>query len=230
MGCVSGLGADKASTWQALIAGTSGIRTIKKFAEGQDELCFEGVGAAVPAGAEAGLRGHFDEKQLSGVDPFSSLAAIATLEALQQAGLWGDKPRLSRGRDRLRQRQRRQSRARGGLPAAVLFAAAERASDDHPALHEQRRRSRIFRCCSAFAAILSCSIERLFILRPCDRRSHAPDPRGARLGGDNGRKRCQSHLRLAPGLEGFAGHGARRLPALLHRPQRAWCSARARRP
>jgi nodulation protein E len=95
MGCVSGLGADKASTWQALIAGASGIRPILKFAEGQDELSFEGVGALAPADAAASLRDHYDEKQLSGVDPFSTFAAIATLEALKDAGLWGDKPRLA---------------------------------------------------------------------------------------------------------------------------------------
>jgi nodulation protein E len=95
MGCVSSLGVDKASTWQALIAGASGIRPILKFAEGQDELSFEGVGASVPEGAEASLHENFDEKQLSGVDPFSTFAAIATMEALKQAGLWGDQPRLS---------------------------------------------------------------------------------------------------------------------------------------
>lgn len=96
MGCVSGLGPDIASTWQTLVAGAGAIKPIKIFAEGQDELFFEGVGASVPADAGAPLRGHFDEKQLSGIDPFSTFAAVATLEALQEAGLWGDKARLAR--------------------------------------------------------------------------------------------------------------------------------------
>jgi nodulation protein E len=89
MGCVSGLGRDRASAWRTLMAGEGGIRPLKKYAQGQQELSFDGIGAAVPPDAMQGLAAHFAEKQLSGVDAFSSFAAAATLEALQDAGLWG---------------------------------------------------------------------------------------------------------------------------------------------
>jgi nodulation protein E len=89
MGCVSGLGPDRASAWRTLMAGDGGIRPLKKFAQGQQELSFEGIGASVPREATKNLSAHFTEKQLSGVDPFSSFAAAATLEALEDAGLWG---------------------------------------------------------------------------------------------------------------------------------------------
>jgi nodulation protein E len=95
MGCVSGLGADCISTWQTLAAGGGGIRPIRKFAEGQTELTFEGIGASVPAEAIKNLAVHFDEKQLSAVDPFSTFAAAATLEALEDSGLSGDSATLA---------------------------------------------------------------------------------------------------------------------------------------
>jgi nodulation protein E len=95
MGCVSALGSDAASTWEAVIAGRGGIRAIKKYAEGQQELAFEGIGAPVSTVALLPLRGRFSEKQLSGVDPFSAFGAAATLEALTDAGLLEDKTSLS---------------------------------------------------------------------------------------------------------------------------------------
>jgi nodulation protein E len=95
LGCVSALGADRASTWQTLVAGGGGIRPIKKFAEGQTELSYEGIGASVLPGATETLAVHFDDRQLSAVDPFSAFAAAATLEALKDSGLWGDSARLT---------------------------------------------------------------------------------------------------------------------------------------
>ena len=94
MGCVSGLGASVASTWDSLVAGKTAIRPIELIAEGQQELKFDGIAAPVIADALNILAGHFDEKQLS-ADPFANFAAAATLEALQDAGLWGDHTRLS---------------------------------------------------------------------------------------------------------------------------------------
>jgi nodulation protein E len=88
MGCISGLGADRASAWQTLMTGGGGIRPIKKFAQGQQELGCDGLGAVAPPDATKSLSGHFSEKQLAGVDPFSAFAAAATLEALIDAGLW----------------------------------------------------------------------------------------------------------------------------------------------
>jgi len=95
MGCVSGLGSNLASAWDAAIAGHGGILPIKRYAVGQQELAFEGIGAPTLADALTPLRARFSEKQLSGVDPFSAFGAAATLEALTDAGLAGDKAALS---------------------------------------------------------------------------------------------------------------------------------------
>src|ERR1051326_5093382 len=95
MGCVSGLGSNVASAWDAAIAGQGGIRPIKRYAEGQQDLAFEGIGAPALADALTPLRARFSEKQLSGVDPFSAFGAAATLEALTDAGLAGDTAALS---------------------------------------------------------------------------------------------------------------------------------------
>ena len=95
MGCVSGLGSNLASAWDAAIAGQGGIRPIKRYAEGQQDLAFEGIGAPTLADALTPLRARFSEKQISGVDPFSAFGAAATLEALTDAGLAGDKAALS---------------------------------------------------------------------------------------------------------------------------------------
>ena len=95
MGCVSALGPDAASAWDAAIAGRGGIQPIKRYAEGQQELVFEGIGAPASADALAPLKGRFTEKQLSGVDAFSAFGAAATLEALTDARLLDDKAALT---------------------------------------------------------------------------------------------------------------------------------------
>lgn len=96
MGCVSGLGVGKDAAWNALIAGRSAVRPITRLAERSEELRFDGIAAPAPddAGA-ADLTAHFSEKQLAGVDRFSTLAAAATLEALNDAGLFGDRQTLA---------------------------------------------------------------------------------------------------------------------------------------
>lgn len=94
MGCVSGLGPDVDSTWRSLIEGRSAIRPWRRVAEGQDLLAIECPAAPAHSDALTNLVRHFDEKQITGVDPFAAFAAAATLEALRDSGLWGDKPRL----------------------------------------------------------------------------------------------------------------------------------------
>jgi len=86
---VSGLGAGVAQTWANLIAGQSAIRPFAIHPDGQPELSFAGVAAPAVAGAADPLRRHFEEKQLN-ADAFANFAAAATLEALQDAGLWKD--------------------------------------------------------------------------------------------------------------------------------------------
>ncbi len=94
LGCVSGLGSDVASTWQSLLAGESAIRPIRRLAEGQAKLGIDCAAAPVRSDALAQLGRHFTEKQITGVDPFASFAAAATLEALRDSGLWKDQSRL----------------------------------------------------------------------------------------------------------------------------------------
>jgi nodulation protein E len=96
MGCVSGLGVDRTATWKNLVEGRTAIRPLRKLAEGQTELAFECAGAPADENAFKALGARFEEKQLGAVDRFSNLAAAATLEALQDAGLLEDRQRLDR--------------------------------------------------------------------------------------------------------------------------------------
>jgi hypothetical protein len=160
MGCVSGLGPDRASAWRTLMAGDGGIRPLKKFAQGQQELSFEGIGASVPPEATKNLTAHFTEKQLSGVDPFSSFAAAATLEALEDAGLWGAGAGLSE--------------------AAIVYGSASGGNASIEAAFERRRLASLDAV--RHSRPLSCRFERLFVLSPRDTGGHAPDPRPPRLG------------------------------------------------
>jgi nodulation protein E len=96
MGCVSGLGGDVASTWRNLVVGKGAIQPMTKKAENAPYLGMDIVGAPSVPDSLAGLAKHFSEKQITAVDPFSNFAAAATLEALQDAGLFGDSKRLSK--------------------------------------------------------------------------------------------------------------------------------------
>ncbi|HYK78140.1 MAG TPA: beta-ketoacyl-[acyl-carrier-protein] synthase family protein [Micropepsaceae bacterium] len=94
MGCVSGLGADKTITWDSLVAGKSAIRPISLSPEGERELCFAGAAAPAVPDALRNLAARYEDKQLN-VDLFSNFAAAATLEALEDSGIWGDAANLS---------------------------------------------------------------------------------------------------------------------------------------
>jgi nodulation protein E len=96
MGCVSGLGVDVRSTWDNLVAGKGAIRAMTKEAEGGPGYPLEIMGAGAAPEAFAELGKHFHEKQLSAVDLFSNFAAAPTLEALKDAGLFGDKKVLDK--------------------------------------------------------------------------------------------------------------------------------------
>ena len=94
MGCVSGLGANKTTTWDSLVAGKSAICPMSVSPDGQRELSFTGPAAPAVANALHNLAARYEEKQLN-VDLFSNFAAAATLEALEDAGLWRDEAKLS---------------------------------------------------------------------------------------------------------------------------------------
>ena len=95
MGCVSGLGSNVASNWAAMLEGKSAIQPLRKFCEGSQVFHIDCVAAPVCADALGELRKHFSEKQIASVDIFSNLAAAATLEAVKDAGLFGDRERLA---------------------------------------------------------------------------------------------------------------------------------------
>src|ERR1700704_3280420 len=94
MGCVSGLGANKTTTWDSLAAGKSAIRPISVSPDGQRELSFDGAAAPAVTDALYNLAARYEDKQLN-VDLFSNFAAAATLEALRDAGIWRDEAQLS---------------------------------------------------------------------------------------------------------------------------------------
>jgi nodulation protein E len=94
MGCVSGLGANKTTTWDSLVSGHSAIRAITVHPEGERQLSFSGAAAPAVTDALDNLAARYEDKQLN-VDLFSNFAAAATLEALEDAGLWRDEPKLS---------------------------------------------------------------------------------------------------------------------------------------
>ncbi len=94
MGCVSGLGANKTTTWDSLAAGKSAIRPVSVSPQGQRELSFAGAAAPAVTDALENLAARYEDKQLN-VDLFSNFAAAATLEALEDSGVWGDAAKLS---------------------------------------------------------------------------------------------------------------------------------------
>jgi nodulation protein E len=94
LGCISGLGVDVGATWDALMAGTTAIRPIRKVIAGEAELTFDGVGAPVDEDGLRTLTAEFGEQRIAPVDLFANLAATATLEALKDAGLWPSPPLL----------------------------------------------------------------------------------------------------------------------------------------
>ena len=80
-GMVTPLGLDSASTWQALLRGTSGIDHITAFdAEGFDTTFAGEVKGFDPTD-------YLDRKHARRLDRFAQLAAAATYQALAQAGL-----------------------------------------------------------------------------------------------------------------------------------------------
>jgi 3-oxoacyl-[acyl-carrier-protein] synthase II len=81
LGVVSPLGLNVSSTWEALIAGKSGIDYITSFDASQLETRFAGeVKDFVPTS-------YMERKEARHMDRFTQLAVVASLEAVQQSGL-----------------------------------------------------------------------------------------------------------------------------------------------
>ena len=81
MGLVTALGNDVASTWEGLVAGRSGVRTIEAFDPSRLTARF----AAEVRDFDAG--GLLDRKELRRTDRYIQFGLIAAREALDQAGL-----------------------------------------------------------------------------------------------------------------------------------------------
>ena len=217
MGCVSGLGANKTTTWDNLVVGKSAIRPVSVCPEGQRELSFAGVAAPAVEDALHNLAARYEDKQLN-VDMFSNFDAAATLEALEDAGIWGDEAQLSDAAIIYGNASGGNAAMEAGYLRLFFFAACQCSSHDHPSSDDQ--------CCGvsfvdAFRdpRTLPRSFERVRVIGARDRRGYAFHSVGSFLHCDHGWERCQPHIRLASRVEGAASDGARHVQALLHRSQ-----------
>src|SRR3990172_6650479 len=81
MGMLTALGNDVASTWDGLVAGRSGIRTIDSFDPSRLPSTIAGeVRGLDPSGV-------LDRKDIRRIDRFIQLGLVAAREAMDQAGL-----------------------------------------------------------------------------------------------------------------------------------------------
>ena len=83
MGALSALGNDVASTWDGLVAGRSGIRTIEAFDPSRLDSRIAGEVRDFDAS------GVLDRKDMRRVDRYIQFGLVAAREALDQAGLPG---------------------------------------------------------------------------------------------------------------------------------------------
>ena len=87
MGCVSGLGQGVEPTFQALVRGDSGIQRMDRRFHGEECYAYGGPAALVEAMDVTALEARLGARALAHLDPFSAFAALATFEAVEQAGL-----------------------------------------------------------------------------------------------------------------------------------------------
>ncbi len=83
MGMVTALGTDVASTWEGLVAGRSGIRTIEAFDPSRLE---SRIAAEVPGFDPSGV---IDRKEMRRMDRYMQFGLVVSRQALDQAGLPG---------------------------------------------------------------------------------------------------------------------------------------------
>jgi nodulation protein E len=86
-GCVSGLGQGMAATWAALTDGRGGVRPLSRRFGGDDRFSIEGPAAFVEAVDGTALEAYLGRRVMAQFDPVSAYAAVATHEALTDAGL-----------------------------------------------------------------------------------------------------------------------------------------------
>lgn len=91
MGCVSGLGQGLAETWSRAVAGDGAIRPIDRAHEsGNAAWRMAGAAAAIDTLDSAAIVARFGARALGQLDRLSTLAIVAALEAVDDAGLSGD--------------------------------------------------------------------------------------------------------------------------------------------
>jgi nodulation protein E len=93
LGCVSGLGQGVEASWARLRAGEGGIRRLVRQFSGDPRFTIDGPVAAIEALDGVALEAHAGRRVLSQMDPVSAYAAVASHEALADAGLL-DQPDL----------------------------------------------------------------------------------------------------------------------------------------
>jgi len=91
MGCVSGLAQGVEPAWSALIAGQGAVRQIERRFPGEGDYAYGGPAAVVDDLNTTALLDHYGPRAVAHLDPFALFAAVASFEAIAQAGL------LSRG-------------------------------------------------------------------------------------------------------------------------------------
>jgi nodulation protein E len=87
MGCISSLGVNTSAAWKSARSGACGISRVPVEAQNQPELVFKGLSAGISSCDFRNLEERFGRKTINGVDRVSNLAALATLEALDDASL-----------------------------------------------------------------------------------------------------------------------------------------------
>jgi nodulation protein E len=93
LGCVSGLGQGVAASWARLAIGEGGVRPLTRRFRDDERFTVEGPAAAIEALDGAAVEAHAGRRVLSQMDPVAAFAAVASHEALADAGLL-DQPAL----------------------------------------------------------------------------------------------------------------------------------------
>lgn len=90
LGCVSGLDQGVEATWRTLAEGRGAIRPLRRTVGGDERFAIDGPAAAVEGFDGAAVEAHAGRRVLAQMDPVSAYAAVATQEALADAGLLGE--------------------------------------------------------------------------------------------------------------------------------------------
>jgi nodulation protein E len=96
LGCISGLGQGVAPTWQRAIDGDGAIRMIDRENANAPHARMVGPAAPIDQLSMVSAEARFGARALAALDPLSTYAAIAALEAIDAAMLFGD-PILQQG-------------------------------------------------------------------------------------------------------------------------------------